>query len=141
MAKGTSPSSAWLATRADHRAPWLAARAALTRATEPLKLNREHLRDPDDDMYPICSLTMAEMGHRKRLMGRRLDQRLVTVKAFFDEAPASRSSPTSSSRSPLAPRPVQWLQSMKTNSNLVAARVQWVSRFAGKNLCYGVRYL
>jgi hypothetical protein len=27
------------------------------------------------------------------------------------------------------------------NLNLVAARVQWVSSFAGKNPCHGVHYL
>jgi hypothetical protein len=63
------------------------------------------------------------------------------VKAFSGETLASRSSSTSSSRSPLAPRLVQWLQSMKTNLNLVAARVQRVSSLVGKNPCYGVRFL
>jgi hypothetical protein len=63
--------------------PWPTARAALARAMEHLKLNRELLRDLDDDRYQICSLTTTKTGHRKRSMGRRLGQRLVTVKEFF----------------------------------------------------------
>jgi hypothetical protein len=114
---------------------------ALARATEHPKLNREHLRDPDNNRYPICSLTAMKMGHRKQSTGRQLSQRLAMVKAFSGEALASRGSPTSSSRPPLAPRPVQWLQSMKTNLNLVMARVRWVSSLAGENPCYGVCYL
>jgi hypothetical protein len=55
----------------------------------------------------------------------------AAVRSFSGEALASRSSPTSSSWPPLASRPVQWLQSATNNSNLVAARVRRVSRFAG----------
>jgi hypothetical protein len=128
-------------TRVEHRVPWPATRAALARAMEHLKLNCEHLHDLDVDNYPICSLTAAGTGHWKRSAGRRPGRRLATVKAFSGEAPASRSSPTSFSWPPLALRPVQWLQSAKTNSNLVVAWVWQVSSLAGKNLCYGVCYL
>jgi hypothetical protein len=141
MAEGTSSSSAWLVTRVEHRVPWPAARAALARATEHLKLNRERLCDPYDDRYPICSLIVAEMGHKKWSMGRWLGRRLATVKAFYGEALASKSCPTSSSGPPLAPRLVQWLQSAKPNSILVVARVRRVLSLVGKNPCYGVRYL
>jgi hypothetical protein len=44
--------------------------------------------------------------------------------------PTSRSSSTPSSWPPLASRLVQWLQSRTFISNLVAARVRWVSSFA-----------
>jgi hypothetical protein len=46
-------------------------------------------------------------------------------------APASRSSPTSSSWPPHASRPVEWLQSVTNSLNLVAARVWRVLSFTG----------
>jgi hypothetical protein len=55
------------------------ARAALARAMWHHKLNREHLHDLDDDRYPFCSLTVAEIGHRKRLTGRQLGRFLKMV--------------------------------------------------------------
>jgi hypothetical protein len=99
------------------RPPWPAARAALLHAIGHHWWNRELLRDLDGGRYLICSLTTTKMGHRKRSMRRRLGRWLVMVKSFSSEAPASRSSPTSSSRPPLAPRPVQWLQPTKTTQN------------------------
>jgi hypothetical protein len=39
------------------------------------------------------------------------------VKSLSGEVLASRSSPASSSRPPLGPRSVQWLQSVKTTQN------------------------
>jgi hypothetical protein len=66
---------------------------------------------------------------------------VAVVRSFSDEAPASRSSPMSSSWPPLASKPVQWLQSVTKSSNLVVARVWRVLTFAGKNLRYGLRYL
>jgi hypothetical protein len=63
------------------------------------------------------------------------------VRSFSGEALASRCSPMSSLWPPLASMPVQWLQSAMNSSNLVAARVRWVSIFVGKNPCHGVRYL
>jgi hypothetical protein len=96
---------------------------AQARATRHPKLNREHLHDLDDDRFLFCSLTVAKMGHKMPSMVRRLSRWLTTVKAFFGKAPAPRSSPTASSWPPHVPRPVQWLQSAKISSNLVAARV------------------
>jgi hypothetical protein len=53
------------------------------------------------------------------------------VSGGFGTLPASISSSTPSSWPPLASRPVQWLQSMTFSSNLVTARVRWVSSFVG----------
>jgi hypothetical protein len=57
---------------------------------------------------------------------------LAVVRSSFGKAPASGSSPTSSSWPPLASRLVQWLQSVTNSSNLVAARVRRVSGLAAK---------
>jgi hypothetical protein len=54
----------------------------------------------------------------------------ATVSGGSGALPTSRSSSASSSWPPLASRLVQWLQSMMVSSNLVAARVWQVSRFA-----------
>jgi hypothetical protein len=105
------------------------------------KLNQEHLHDVDDDRFLFCSLAAVKIGHRMWSTVRQLDQWLMMVKAFSGEAPAPRSSPTASSWTPLVPRPVQWLQSVKISSNLVAARVRRLSSLASENLCHGVRYL
>jgi hypothetical protein len=67
--------------------PWSVARAVLAQATGHRKLNREHLRDLDDDRCPFCSLTVAKMGHRKRSMGRQLSRLLKTVGAASGVAP------------------------------------------------------
>jgi hypothetical protein len=57
----------------------------------------------------------------------------VAVRSSSSEAPTSQSSATSSSWPPLASRPVQWLQSVMNSSNLVVAKVQWVSGLIGEN--------
>jgi hypothetical protein len=114
---------------------------AQAQATGHPKLNREHVHDLDDDRFLFCSLTVAKTGHMMRSTVRRLGRWLTMVKAFSDEALAPRSSPTASSWPPLVPRPVQWLQSTKISSNLVAARVRRLSSLVGENSYYGVHYL
>jgi hypothetical protein len=89
----------------------------------------------------FCSPTVAEMVHKRPVVGTRFGWWWVTVKVTSGEAPSPRSSPTCSSWPRLASRPVQWLQSVTKSSNLVAARVQRVSSLAGENLCYLVHYL
>jgi hypothetical protein len=99
------------------------------------------LRDLGYKRNLFCTLIAVKPGHKRRLMGRRLGRQLATVRSSSGEAPASRSSPTSSSWPPLASRPVQWLQLAMNSSNLVAARVRRVSCFAGKNPHHVMRYL
>jgi hypothetical protein len=94
--------------------PWLAARVALTHAIGHHWRICELLHDLGIDRYPICSLAVTKMGHRKWSTGRWLGRRLAMVKVSSSEASTSRSSATSRSRPPHAPRPVPWLQSMKT---------------------------
>jgi hypothetical protein len=69
------------------------ARAALAQATGHHKLNQEHLRDLDNDMYPFFSLMVAETGHRKWLMGRRLSRFLKMAGAAYSVAPAPMAVP------------------------------------------------
>jgi hypothetical protein len=114
---------------------------AQARATGHPKLNREHLHDLDGDKFLFCSLTTTKMGDRMRSTVRRLGWRLTIGKAFSSKAPTPRSGPTASSWPPLIPRPVQWRQSAKISSNLVAAGVRRLSSLAGENSCHGVRYL
>jgi hypothetical protein len=102
---------------------------------------RFFLRDLGYKRNLFYPLTAAKPGHKRRWTGRRLGQRLAAVRSSSGEAPASRSSPTSSSWPPLASRPVQFLQWASNSSNLVAARVRRVSSFAGKNPDHGMRYL
>jgi hypothetical protein len=68
-------------------------------------------------------------------------QAWAIVSVGFGALPPSRSSSMPSTWPPLASRPVQWLQSMTFSSNLVAARVRWVSCFVDWNQSYGMRYL
>jgi hypothetical protein len=81
------------------------------------------------------SLPGAKRGGERLQDGSR--RRLSLLRAWAmasddsDALPASRSSSTPSLWPPLASRPVQWLQLMMFSSNLVAARVHWVSSFAG----------
>jgi hypothetical protein len=65
----------------------------------------------------------------------------AAVRSSSGEASASRSFPSSSSWPTLASRPVQWLQLVMNSSNLVAARVQQVLSFVGKNPHHGMCYL
>jgi hypothetical protein len=81
----------------------------------------------------FCLLTMVELGHKRRSMGRWLRWRLAVVRSSSSEVLASRSSPTFSSWPPLASRPVQRLQLVTNSSNLVAARVWQVLGLAGEN--------
>jgi hypothetical protein len=84
---------------------------------------------------------MAEQGHKRRSMGRRLKRRLVAVRSSSSEAPASRSSPMSSLWPPLSSSSVQWLQSVTNSSNLVAARVRRGLGLAGENRMNAGHYL
>jgi hypothetical protein len=68
--------------------PWPMARAALSRATGHHLLIRGHLRVLGDEKDPICPPTAVETSRRKRVMGRRFNQCLVTVMAVSGEAPA-----------------------------------------------------
>jgi hypothetical protein len=99
------------------------------------------LRHLCDKRFLFCSPTAAEMVYTGPVAGTHFGRWWAMVKATSGEAPALRSSPTSSSCPPLASRPVQWLQSAMKSLNLVAARVQRVLSLAGEIPCYGVRYL
>jgi hypothetical protein len=99
------------------------------------------LRDLCYERNLFCPLIAAETDHKRWSTGRWLERCLAAVRSFSGDALASRTSPTSSLWNPLACRPVQWLQSVMNSSNLVAARVQRVSSFVGKNQSYVLRYL
>jgi hypothetical protein len=68
--------------------PWLGVRVALSRATKHHLLIRGDLYVLGDERDPICPLTAVETSHRKRAMGRQLDQCLVMVREVSGEAPA-----------------------------------------------------
>jgi hypothetical protein len=94
---------------------------------------RLFLRDLGYERNLFCPLTVAEPGHKRRSTGRRLGWRLAAVRSSYGEAPASRSSPTSSSWPPLASMLVQWLQLVMNSSNLVVDRVRQVLSLVSEN--------
>jgi hypothetical protein len=81
----------------------------------------------------FCPLTVVEPGHKRWPMGRQLGRRLAATRSSSSEATASRSSPTSSSWTRLASKLVEWLQSVRNSSNLVAVRVRWIPGLVGEN--------
>jgi hypothetical protein len=99
------------------------------------------LRDLEGKGILFCLLSVVESAHGRPVRAAWFNRTSMVMGTPYGGASAPRSNPTASLCPPFDPRPIQWLQSEKISSNLVAARVRRLSSLASKNSCHGVCYL